>query len=143
MRTGRTTDRRRMMIRLSAIMMALLLVAGVFALFEKETMAADVNASSQYTFMVLENEEVPLAPSPDNLPDYTASVILFVNLLIAGVFIGIYAYSYHSYRERVKALAPSLGKEAWRLKDSSLLWHPIKRQRYIKEYEAKLASRYI
>ncbi|MCR5735883.1 MAG: hypothetical protein K6G22_14880 [Lachnospiraceae bacterium] len=137
---------RRIMMRLMAVAAALLMMAGVFAAFGKSVYASDnVKASddSVYSFIVLDNEEVPLAPTPDTLPDYTTTMVICVNLLLLTVVIAIYSGSYFSYRDRVNALAPASGRDAKRLRDSSLIWHPIKRQRYIKEYEAKLASRYI
>ncbi|MCR5330720.1 MAG: hypothetical protein K6E62_05980 [Lachnospiraceae bacterium] len=134
------------LIRLSAVALMLLLFSGVFMMSEKAAFAADAGALAKdgtYNFIVLENEEVPLAPSPEDIPDYTATVILCVNLLVIAVAVGIYSGAYFSFRDRVNAIVPSSGRDAKKLRDASLIWHPIKRERYFKEYEAKIASKYI
>ncbi|MCR5106842.1 MAG: hypothetical protein K6B28_01625 [Lachnospiraceae bacterium] len=130
------------------ILTAMLVVSGFVMLGTAKCNAAESNTDAgndnAYTFIVLdESDEVPLAPTIESTTDYSGYALLTVTLLVLLLALTVYVKGFNDYKRRVMSMNSLSDNEKKSLTSSSLFCHPIRRERYIKDCEADLASRFI
>ncbi|MCR4656290.1 MAG: hypothetical protein K5770_08700 [Lachnospiraceae bacterium] len=109
----------------------------------KEAEAKAAEEVEDYDFVVLEDEEVPLAMAPERAKNKKAPVVWVVICALLLVGAGIYIIAFLRYRERVRLIEKNLSREDKKsLKDGCLMFHPMKRAEMADEIENELVSKY-
>jgi hypothetical protein len=102
------------------------------------------NEVSNYDLVVLEDNEVPMAPAPDLHNKRTAPLIWMTVIGLALIGIAVYSISYVRFRERMRVIEKDLSYEdRRRLARHKVLLCPHKRDELADEIENEVVSRYI
>ncbi len=110
---------------------------------DKEAEAEAAKEVEDYDFVVIEDNDVPLAMAPENAKSKKAPVVWVVICALLFVGIGIYIIAFIRYRERVKLIENNISREDKKsLKDGCLMFHPMKRAEMAEEIENELVSKY-
>ncbi len=105
--------------------------------------AAKEQEVEDYDFVVIEDEEVPLAMAPEK-PKKIAPVIWTVVCCLLVITGTVHIIAFAKYKERIKVIEKDISKEEREsLNECSLMFRPKKRAELAEEIENELASRYL
>ena len=102
------------------------------------------NEVSDYDLVVIEDNDIPMAPSPELHKKRMAPMIWMTVIGLALIAIVIYSISYFRFRERMKVIEKDLSREdRRRLARRDVLLCPHRRDELADEIENEVVSRYI